>query len=115
MNLPDADATEHGQNRLAALDDVNESDWKKNFASTTRNEGIGDASGAAHNAGNPALRLQERPTWSYSDNYSGSYSGAHHVTTVGRIVSTTAPTPQRLKSPTADWALLPVEARVVRN
>ena len=116
IDLPkDAGATEHGRNHLAALDDVNESDWKKNFTSTTRNEEVGDAAGAARNAGNPALGLQERLTWSYSGSFSGSHSGAHHATTVGRIVSTSAPTPQRIKTPMADWAVLPVEARLVRK
>jgi hypothetical protein len=61
------------------------------------------------------LQLQDRPTWRYAGSRSGNYSSTHHVTSVGRIVSTMAPTPERLKSPTAEWALLPVESRVVRN
>jgi hypothetical protein len=55
---------------------------------------------------NPALGLQERATWSYST--------TRH-TTVGRIASTTGPTPQRLRFQTGEWAAAPIEAKVVRN
>jgi hypothetical protein len=55
---------------------------------------------------NPALGLQERATWSYST--------TRHMT-VGRIASTTGPTPQRLRTQTGEWAAAPVEAKVVRN
>jgi len=93
MKVPEADATEHGQ---------------QDFALTMRNAGIGRVE-------NLALQLQDRPTWSYAGSHSERYSSTHHVTAIGRIASTMAPTPQRLKSPTAEWALLPVESRVVRN
>jgi len=92
-DLPAADGTEHGQ---------------KGFASAARNSGIDRAE-------NLALQLQDRPTWSYAGSYSERSSTTQHVTAIGRIVSTMAPTPERLKSPTAEWALLPVESRVVRN
>jgi hypothetical protein len=93
INLPDAGAVENGP---------------KDFALTMHNSGL-------RHSHNMALQLQDRPTWSYAGKSSERDSSAQHVTAVGRIASTMAPTPDRLKSPAAEWALLPVESRVVRN
>lgn len=84
-NVPDADSSDAGQDRsMASSPAVRPSEL-------------------AHN---PALGLQDQPTW--------GFAGIRQSISV-RIASSRGPIPQRLKSQKLEWTAEPVETKVARN